>query len=148
MITAIFVHLTQDKLWKKITIFVFSIVFAIVGNVGRIFTVILVAKFINPEWAAGIYHEYSGFVFFPIALLAMFLLSKLLNLHWPVHEGTQRPPGADGQSHTFGVFPGVQPDSSGGATGWVGSNAATDTMTMRLPEAASRAVAHDGAPEP
>ena len=79
MIAAIYVHLTQDKLWKKITILAFSIVFAIAGNVGRIFTVILVAKFIDPKLAAGIYHEYSGFVFFPIALLAMFLFSKLLN---------------------------------------------------------------------
>ena len=79
MITAIYVHLTQDKLWKKFTIFAFSIVFAIAGNVGRIFTVILVAKFINPKLAAGIYHEYSGFLFFPIALVAMVLFGKLLN---------------------------------------------------------------------
>jgi exosortase len=79
MITAIFVHLTQDKLWKKITIFAFSIVFAVVGNIGRIFTVILVAKYYDPKFAEGIYHEYSGFVFFPIALMAMLLFSKLLN---------------------------------------------------------------------
>ena len=80
MVTAIFVHLTQDKLWKKIVIFAFSIVFAIAGNIGRIFTVILVAKFISPKLASGMYHEYSGFLFFPIALMAMFLFSKLLNL--------------------------------------------------------------------
>lgn len=82
MITAIYVHLTQDRLWKKVIIFAFSIVFAIVGNIGRIFTVILVAKFVNPKLASGIYHEYSGFLFFPIALIAMVLFSKLINLHW------------------------------------------------------------------
>jgi exosortase len=82
MITAVYVHLTQNKLWKKILILAFSIVFAIAGNVGRIFTVILVAKFIDPKLASGIYHEYSGFVFFPIALIAMLLFSKLINLHW------------------------------------------------------------------
>jgi exosortase len=92
MITAIYVHLTQDKLWKKLTIFVFSIVFAILGNVGRIFTVILVAKFISPDLASGIYHEYSGFLFFPIALIAMFFFSKLLNLHWHPSTPTARPP--------------------------------------------------------
>jgi exosortase len=81
MITAVYVHLTQNKLWKKILILAFSIVFAIAGNVGRIFTVILVAKFINPQLASGLYHEYSGFVFFPIALIAMILFSKLLNLN-------------------------------------------------------------------
>jgi exosortase len=80
MLTAIYVHLTQRELWKKAVILAFSLVFAIVGNIGRIFTVILVAKFINPAIASGIYHEYSGFVFFPIALIAMVAFSKLLNL--------------------------------------------------------------------
>ena len=80
MITAIFVHLTQDRLWKKVVIFAFSIVFAIAGNIGRIFTVILVAKYYDPKFAEGIYHDYSGFVFFPIALFAMFFFSKLVNL--------------------------------------------------------------------
>jgi exosortase len=92
MITAVYVHLTQNKFWKKITIFVLSIVFAILGNVGRIFTVILVAKFINPDLASGIYHEYSGFLFFPIALIAMFFFSKLLNLHWQQSTPTAQPP--------------------------------------------------------
>jgi exosortase len=82
MITAIFVHLTQDRLWKKIVIFGFSVVFAVVGNIGRLFSVVLVAKFIDPTLAAGIYHDYSGYFFFPIALLAMLLFSKLINLRW------------------------------------------------------------------
>ena len=82
MITAIYVHLTQRELWNKIVILAFSLAFAIAGNIGRIFTVILVAKFISPNIAAGIYHEYSGFVFFPIALVAMLLFSKLINLKW------------------------------------------------------------------
>lgn len=83
MLAAIYVHLTQKELWKKILIFAFSIVFAIAGNVGRIFTVVLVAKWINPELAAGIYHDYSGFVFFPIALAAMLGFSRLVNLCCP-----------------------------------------------------------------
>ncbi len=79
MITAIFVHLTQDRLWKKIVIFAFSIVFAVVGNIGRLFSVVLVAKFIDPNLAAGIYHDYSGWFFFPIALLAMYFFSQSVN---------------------------------------------------------------------
>jgi exosortase len=82
MLTAIYVHLTQDRFWKKALILAFSIIFAIVGNIGRIFTVVLVAKFIDPKLAAGIYHDYSGYVFFPIALLAMLGFSKLLNLRF------------------------------------------------------------------
>jgi exosortase len=80
MLAAIYVHLTQDRLWKKIVILAFSIVFAIVGNIGRILTVIVVAKLINPNLAAGIYHHYSGYVFFPIAFVAMLLFSELINL--------------------------------------------------------------------
>ena len=80
MITAVYVHLTQDQLWKKVLILAFSIVFAIVGNIGRIFTVIIVAKLINANLASGIYHHYSGYVFFPIAFVAMLLFSRLLNL--------------------------------------------------------------------
>jgi len=79
MLTAIFVHITQDRLWKKILIFAFSVAFAVVGNIGRLFTVVLVAKFIDPKLAAGIYHDYSGWIFFPVALLAMYFVSRLVN---------------------------------------------------------------------
>jgi exosortase len=80
MLTAVYVHITQDKLWKKLLILAFSVVFAIAGNIGRLFTVILVAKLIDPKLAAGIYHDYSGYVFFPIAIIAMLVFSKLINL--------------------------------------------------------------------
>src|SRR5436309_1001062 len=38
MLTAIYVHVTQDRFWKKILIFVFSVAFAVIGNIGRLFT--------------------------------------------------------------------------------------------------------------
>ena len=41
---------------------------------------IVVAKFYDPKFASGIYHDYSGFVFFPIALAAMLGFSKLINM--------------------------------------------------------------------
>ena len=80
MITAIYVHLVEKLMWKKVTIFALSIVFAIIGNAGRIFTIIVIAKLGFPGFAGGLYHEYSGFIFFPIALAVMVLTSKLLNL--------------------------------------------------------------------
>jgi exosortase/archaeosortase family protein len=92
MLTAIYVQLTQDKLWKKLVILAFSIVFAIVGNIGRLFTVVLVAKFIDPKLASGIYHDYSGYVFFPIALLAMLGFSKLINTNWCQGFGSRNLP--------------------------------------------------------
>jgi exosortase len=80
MITAIYVHIVEKQLWKKVTIFGLSIFFAIVGNAGRIFTIIIIAKLGFPEFAGGLYHDYSGFIFFPIALGVMVLTSKVLNL--------------------------------------------------------------------
>jgi len=80
MLTAVFVHLTQDRLWKKLVIFSCSLVFAIVGNVGRIFSIVLMAKYYDPKVAAGIYHENSGYLFFPIAILAMLFFANLVNL--------------------------------------------------------------------
>lgn len=97
MLTAIFVHLTQDRLWKKVTIFCASVLFAIIGNAGRIFTVILVARFYDPAVAGGIYHDYSGYVFFPIAIAAMIGFSKLVNFdyrRWISPESPLPPPGS------------------------------------------------------
>src|SRR4029453_14436171 len=82
MLTALYVHFTQRELWKKVTIFACSLIFAVIGNIGRIFTVILVAKFFNPQIAGGLYHDYSGFIFFPIAVAAMVGFSNLLNTRW------------------------------------------------------------------
>lgn len=82
MLTAVYVHLTQDAFWKKVVIFGASLLFAIVGNIGRLFTVILFARFISPEIAGGLYHDYSGFLFFPIALLAMTGFARVVNMNW------------------------------------------------------------------
>jgi exosortase len=82
MLAALYVHFTQKELWKQLVIFAGSIVFALIGNVGRIFTVILFAKFISPKIAGGIYHDYSGFIFFPFAVATMVSFSQLLNADW------------------------------------------------------------------
>ncbi|HWL53805.1 MAG TPA: exosortase/archaeosortase family protein [Chthoniobacteraceae bacterium] len=80
MLTTVYVYLTQDRMWKKLLIFACSVGFAVIGNIGRIFTVVLVAKYYDPEFASGMYHDYSGYVFFPIAVVAMLLFAKFLNL--------------------------------------------------------------------
>ena len=81
-LTALYAHFTQRTLWKKLTLFGSSILFAVIGNIGRIFTVILVAKFYDPAFASGLYHDYSGFVFFPIAVAAMVGFGNLLTADW------------------------------------------------------------------
>ena len=81
MLTAVFVHLTQDRLWKKFTLFALSGVFAVIGNVARITTIMIVAKFGGQKFAGGIFHDWSAYVIsFPFAFLAMWGASKLVNL--------------------------------------------------------------------
>ena len=87
MLTAVYVHLTQDRLWKKGVIFSGSFGFAIVGNIGRIFSIVLLAKYYDPKLAAGLYHDYSGFLFFPIAILAMLFFAHIVNLDF--HKNTR-----------------------------------------------------------
>jgi exosortase len=82
MLAALYVHFTQRELWKKGLIFGGSLLFALIGNLVRIFTVVLFARFISPDLAAGLYHDYSGFIFFPIAVGAMVGFSNLLNRDW------------------------------------------------------------------
>jgi exosortase len=83
MITALYVHIYERKLWKKATILCFSILFAIIGNAGRIFTIVLLAQFGFPKFAGGLYHEWSTYLLsFPIALLSMLGFAKLLNMNF------------------------------------------------------------------
>ncbi len=82
MVTGVFVHLTQKSYWKKGVIFAASVIFAIIGNAGRIVTIILFARYVDPEMAGGIYHDYSGFIFFPIAIGAMLIFAWLVNLNY------------------------------------------------------------------
>ena len=80
MISAIYGHLTQDRLWKKLSIFAASIVFAIIGNAGRLVSIVVVARFFGQDLAGGPYHEISGYLSFPFAIAAMVLFARLLNI--------------------------------------------------------------------
>jgi exosortase len=80
MLTAIYAHVFEKVWWKQVVLVGFSVGFAIIANIGRVFTILLIARMGYPKLAGGIYHEYSGFISFPVALLAMLVCHKLLNL--------------------------------------------------------------------
>ncbi len=91
MITGIYVHICERKLWKKVTILCFSILFAIIGNAGRIFTIIVLARFGFSKFAGGIYHDWSTYLLsFPIALLSMVGFAKLLNIDFKGWRASKR----------------------------------------------------------
>ena len=82
MLAALYVHFTQHEWWKKAVIFASSLLFALLGNFVRLLSVVLVARFIGVKIASGLYHEWSGFIFFPIAIFSMLGFSNLLNRDW------------------------------------------------------------------
>jgi exosortase len=82
LLSALYVFFAISGPWRKWTVFAGSIVFALIGNVGRLFTVVLVAKWWDPKIAGGLYHDYSGFIFFPVAVLAMVSFGNLISRDW------------------------------------------------------------------
>jgi exosortase len=80
MLSAIYGHLTQDRLWKKLLIFAAAIVFAIIGNAGRLVSIMVVARLFGQQIAGGPFHAISGYLSFPFAIAAMLLFGKLINL--------------------------------------------------------------------
>jgi len=107
MLSAVYSHLTQDELWKKIVIIACSAFFAIVGNVGRILTILFVAKLFNKDIAGGAYHEWSGYLIFPFAIAAMLGVSKLVNLDFkrflspPAASSGNQTPRDEGGSYDY-----------------------------------------------
>jgi exosortase/archaeosortase family protein len=80
MLSAIYGHFTQDRLWKKLAIFAAAIVFAVIGNAGRLVSIFIVARLFGQNLAGGPYHAISGYLSFPFAIAAMLLFGKLINL--------------------------------------------------------------------
>jgi exosortase len=80
MFSAIYGHLTQDRLWKKLAIFAAALLFAVIGNAGRLVSVFVVGRFFGQDLAGGPYHAVSGFISFSCAFIAMILFGKLLNI--------------------------------------------------------------------
>ena len=81
-LTAVYGYLAMDRPWKKWVLFLSSLPLAVVGNLARITTIALVAQGFGGDTAMKIYHEFSGYIVFSLAILCMLGLGGLLNVHW------------------------------------------------------------------
>lgn len=80
MIAAVYANYTQKTLWKKAVLFASSFPLAIIGNFGRIFTILILAQLGMGDFAKKTYHDWAGLLlFFPIALSGLYLVDYLLN---------------------------------------------------------------------
>ena len=80
MIAAIYANYTQKVFWKKMVLFASALPLAIIGNFGRIFTILILANFGWGDFGTGAWHDWAGLLlFFPIALSGLYLFDYLLN---------------------------------------------------------------------
>jgi exosortase len=88
MLSLLYVHFSDRPFWKKALIFAMTLPFAVLGNVFRVFTIILVSKWFGSAAGTGPWHDISGFVVtIPIAVMAMIWFGELLDREWtPLKE--------------------------------------------------------------
>jgi exosortase len=82
MLSALYAEFNMRTAVKKWVLFGSAILFAIMGNFARVFSVVLFARFLDPKTATGLYHDWSGFVFFPVAVIAMVGMGNFLERDW------------------------------------------------------------------
>ena len=81
-LTAVYAYLTQKTLLKKWILFLCAIPLAIIGNVARIATIALVAQVFGQQLAETLYHDYSGYVVFGVAIGCMVAIGSAMNINY------------------------------------------------------------------
>ena len=81
-LTAVYAYQTQKTFIKKWLLFCLSIPIAVAGNIGRIISIALVSIVSGQKLGAGLYHDWSGYVLFTVAISLMVAVGKLLNVNY------------------------------------------------------------------
>ena len=77
-LTAAFAYVTQKTLLRQWLLFLAAIPIAMIGNGARIVTIVVVAETIGLEVAMKIYHDFSGYIVFGVAVLLMASFGALI----------------------------------------------------------------------
>jgi exosortase len=77
-LAAVYGYILTGSFYKRVILFILAFPIAIVANILRISTIILVAYYGNIETATGWYHNLSSPLFFVIAFLVLVLISWLM----------------------------------------------------------------------
>jgi exosortase len=77
-LSAVYVYILDGAIIKRASLFILSFPIAILANVLRITTIIMVAYFANVETAVGWYHDISSPLFFAISFLVLILVARIL----------------------------------------------------------------------
>jgi len=78
-VASVYGYISLNKIWKFILLVISSLPLAIIANAIRVTTIVLMAEYWDAEFAAHTYHNFSGFLFFPLGIFGIILVSYLLN---------------------------------------------------------------------
>lgn len=81
-VTAAYAYVTQNTQWKRWFLFLCAVPLAVLGNMARVISIAIVAQVYGQDVASRIYHDWSGFILFPVALGAMVIIGGLLNFNY------------------------------------------------------------------
>lgn len=110
MLSLLYAHFNERVLWKKCAIFAMTLPFTVLGNIVRVFTIVLVSKWFGQDVGTGPWHDISGFIItIPIAVGAMVGFHELLNIDLAKHAARVAKPAAPAQASD-----GEKPKSSSG----------------------------------
>jgi exosortase len=83
LLSSLYGHFTLRATWQRVLIFCMALPFAVVGNIGRVFSIVVVSKLFGSDIGTGPWHDISGFIVtIPIAVGAMIGLANLLTRDW------------------------------------------------------------------
>ena len=77
-LTAAYSYFTQPTWLRRGLLFALSIPLAVIGNVSRILSIVLIAATCSSDFATGFYHDYSGYVVFLVAVFLMVATGGLI----------------------------------------------------------------------
>ena len=77
-LTAGYAYFTQPTWFRRALLFVFAVPIAIIGNISRILSIVLVAATCSADFATGFYHDYSGHIVFLVAVFLMVVTGGLI----------------------------------------------------------------------
>lgn len=90
LVAAVYAYMTQKNPLKGLLVFASSVPLAIIANAIRVATIIILAEYVSPKFAGGVYHDWAGFLFFlAVGLTGLLLVDKLVNLNTSKVETTQ-----------------------------------------------------------
>lgn len=73
---ALFAFVVEGPLWGRLLVFLAALPLALLGNLGRVVSLIVVAYTWGAKTGFAFYHNYSGFVFFFLVFIGLILVAR------------------------------------------------------------------------